>query len=605
MIHRSPCFIRRFFWLLILSFAIHAQAALPPGMVFRPQALAIDGQTVDIAFQINEGYYLYRDKFQFSIEAENAQLGAPIFPQGRMVDDENFGKVEVYHQQVVIRLPVLRARAGVLPLTLNIVSQGCAEAGLCYPPQTHRFTLDLPDAPVSASTATTPTSAPISKATSPAPTAINADEAGRITQLLQDSHFAWVLVSFFGFGLLLSLTPCVFPMIPIISSILVKQSHATQGLSHKRGFSLALVYVLGMAITYTLLGVMAGFTGTLLQSLMQTTWFLVSMAVIFVALALSMFGYYEIQLPAFLQHRLAARSASRGWVAIAAMGAFSTVLAGACVVAPLAGALLYIGQTGDALLGGLALFCMAFGMGVPLLLIGLSAGKLLPKSGAWMSSVKKIVGFLLLGMAISTVSPVTSDIVVMLLWTLLLIVTAIYLRAIDPLPPEATAWPRLAKGVGVIFLLAGVAMLVGALSGATDPLQPLAALEQGAQKNKERRLNFQAIRSLAELDERLKSTTQPVMLDFYADACQACKQLDKYTFTDPRVQKKLANWLLLHVDVTANSADDKALLARFNLYGTPGIVFFNKDGEEINNVRVIGFQSANEFLKTLSALPLE
>ena len=424
--------------------------------------------------------------------------------------------------------------------------------------------------------------------------------------MLANASSWWVAISFFGFGLLLSLTPCTFPMIPILSGIIVGAGRDGQPVSRGRAFALSLAYVFGMALTHAVAGVAAGLTGTLISAALQNAWVLGGMALIFVVLALSMFGLFELQMPSFLQSRISEESAQlRGGhlPAVALMGALSSLVVGPCVAAPLAGALLYIGGTGDALLGGLALFCLALGMGVPLLAVGLSAGSLLPRAGAWMTAVNKVFGVVLLASALWIVSPLIPVVAQMLAWALLLIVPAIYLHALDPLPPQAHGWQRFGKAVGVVMLLTGAAMLVGVLSGARDPLQPLARIGV-AGGSEVRPLPFERVRSLAELDARIVSASRPVMLDFYADWCVSCKEMERFTFTDPRVRARLSGWLLLQADVTANSAEDKELLARFKLFGPPGIVFFDPSGREVPGVRVVGFQDADAFLSSLAATRL-
>lgn len=579
--------------LLLTIGAVQAAELIPPLLAFKPTARALDAQTAEVRFEIAKGYYLYRDNFRFAAEPSSIQLGKPELPKGKQKDDDTFGRVEVFYDEVAIRVPVERNSSGVLPLTLNVTSQGCADIGVCYPPQKQSVSLEMPDA------GALPAAGPVERA----PTA---DESGRIARLLSGAS-AWVVVaSFFGFGLLLSLTPCVFPMIPILSGIIVGAGRAGRGVSHARGFTLSLGYVLGMAVTYAAAGVAAGFSGTLLSASLQNAWVLGGFALIFVALSLSMFGFYELQLPSFMQSRLSEEAThlkGGSLAAVTLMGALSALIVGPCVAAPLAGALLYIGQTGDAALGGAALFSMGLGMGVPLLAVGLSAGTLLPKSGAWMEAIKKAFGVVLLATALWIVSPLLPVSAQMAGWAALLIVPAIFMHAIDPLPSHANAVMRFWKGVGLLMLLTGAAMLAGALSGATDPLRPLAALGSGNASAETRALPFERIRSLAELDARARAAGKPVMLDFYADWCVSCKEMERFTFSDPRVQQRLSGWILLQADVTANSDDDKELLARFGLFGPPGILFFNNKGEELPDVRVIGYQRAEDFLATLAQLP--
>ncbi|MBL8396820.1 MAG: protein-disulfide reductase DsbD [Candidatus Accumulibacter sp.] len=585
-------------WLLMVPSAL-AEEFLSPEQAFQASVRAIDGQTLEVRFAIADNYYLYRDKFRFAVSPDTVVLGVADLPLGKQKQDETFGAVEVYYRQVLIRLPVTaRGSLAAVPLTLQVTSQGCAEAGICYPPQQQQLAVTLP------AIDGVPNAGPMTSA--PSSTAMSSDVSGRIAHLFQTGD-VWLLVgSFFGFGVLLSLTPCVFPMIPILSAIIVGAGESQGGISHARGLVLSLGYVLGMATTYALVGVAAGLTGTLLATALQTPWVLGGFAALFVLLALSMFGFYELQLPIFLQSRLSERAAhltGGSLPGVVMMGALSAVIVGPCVAAPLAGALLYIGQSGDALLGGLTLFSMAWGMGTPLLAVGASAGTLLPKSGPWMDAVKKFFGVILLATAVWLVGPVIPAVMQMFAWALLLIIPAIYLHALDPLPPQARAWQRFWKGIGVVMLLFGVAMLVGLLAGSRDPLQPLATLRAGASAGESTGLVFSRVKSLEELEQRMATSKQPVMLDFYADWCVTCKEMERFTFTDSRVRARLAGWTLLQADVTANSPDDQRLLRRFQLYGPPGIVFFDRQGKEIPGVRAVGFLSADDFLALLAHLP--
>ncbi|MDO8346861.1 MAG: protein-disulfide reductase DsbD [Rugosibacter sp.] len=612
----------------------HAAEPLPPDQAYRFSARVIDARTLEAHWQIADGYYMYREKFKFTLEG--GELGAPVLPPGKIKDDELFGKVETYRHEVAIRLPV----TGSGKLTLKAVAQGCWDGGICYPPQNYSVALTLPAAdlppatlaPPAAAAALPAVNAPLAVAPArPAGSALGvptfssppaaapaaavastpaaqppaaSNETARIAGLLKGGGLMLTLATFFGFGLLLSLTPCVFPMIPILSGIIVNHGHAV---THLRAFVLSLAYVLGMALTYAAVGVAAGLSGTLLSAALQNAWVLGSFALIFVVLSLSMFGFYELQLPTALQSRLSATANRQGGSlpAIASMGALSALIVGPCVAAPLAGALLYIAQTGNAALGGAALFALALGMGAPLLLVGTFSRSLLPRPGPWMEGVKQFFGVLMLATALWLVSPVLPGWLAMLGWALLLILPAIYLSALDPLPHNAHGWQRFGKGLGVVLLLCGALLLVGLLGGAQNPLQPLSFLRggAGAQAAVAPAPTFQRVASVAELDARIKAATaagRPVMLDFWAEWCISCKEMEAFTFTDPRVAAQMKNFVLLQADVTANNAEDKALLARFELFGPPGIIFFDRQGTERPELRIVGYQPAEKFLPTLA-----
>jgi thiol:disulfide interchange protein DsbD len=578
-----------FLLLLMVSGPIRAEEPLPPEQAFRFSARAVDAKTIEASWQITDQYYMYRDKFKFA--AEGGTLGAAKYPPGKVKDDENFGKVETYRKEVKILIPVETAGA----VTLKAVSQGCWDGGICYPPINHEARVDMLAAAAPAGAVST---APTSAGTAKVGTA--GDETSRIAGLFKGDNLALVLASFFGFGLLLSLTPCVFPMIPILSGIIVNHGHAV---SHLRAFILSLAYVLGMAVTYAIVGVAAGLSGTLLSAALQNAWVLTAFALVFVVLSLSMFGFYELQLPAALQSKVSDTANKQGGSlpAIALMGALSALIVGPCVAAPLAGALLYIAQTGNATLGGAALFVMALGMGAPLLLVGAFSRTLLPKSGPWMEGVKKFFGVIMLATALWLVSPVIPLWSQMLGWALLMVVPAIFLHALDPLPSNAHGWQRLGKGLGVVLLLGGAAMLMGVLGGAKDPLQPLGFLRAGNAAEVHGPA-FERVATVDKLDARLaeaKAAGQPVMLDFYADWCVSCKEMERFTFADTKVAARMKQMVLLQADVTANSDADKALLKRFGLFGPPGIIFWSGAGIELADLRVVGFQNADTFLPTL------
>jgi thiol:disulfide interchange protein DsbD len=578
---------------------------LPPDQAFGLQVTVRDAHTLLASLNVTPGYYLYRDKIKFEIKDGTARIQAVNLPRGEMKQDPSFGKTEVFHRSIQVEIALNRPGGAANGITLDAVYMGCSEEGLCYPPIKKSVQLDLPDARTGQRTPAM-TEAPPPSVIKPLPAA-PATENTRIAQLFKGGSF-WLIISFFfGAGLLLALTPCVFPMIPILSGIIVGRGHK---ITRMHAFVLSLAYVLGMAITYAAAGVAAGFSGSLISNALQTPWVLGSFSALFVLLSLSMFGFYEFQLPTALQSKLTDTSnrLHGGHLSgVFAMGALSAIIMGPCVAAPLAGALLYIGQTHDAVLGGIALFALALGMGAPLLLIGTSAGVLLPRAGAWMDSVKKFFGVMLLALAIWIVQPLLPVGVQMLLWAALLIFSGIYLRALDTLPHNASGWHRLFKGIGLIALLLGVAYLIGALSGARDLLRPLGNIGR-AEVQAPATLQFSRVSDVAELDRRIAQARgqangrgQMVMLDFYAEWCVSCKEMERFTFADAAVQARLEPVLLLQADVTANSEADQALLRRYGLYGPPAILFFDAQGRELGDFRVTGYQDAARFLKSLQA----
>jgi thiol:disulfide interchange protein DsbD len=567
---------------------------LVPDEAFGFDVAVRDAHTLQASFNVSPGYYMYRDKISFLIEDGAARIMAAILPKGEMTHDPYYGDMEVLRHSFVVDITLNRARLAATNITLHAFYQGCSEGGLCYLPidKTKRLALPVAKSDVSAPANLTP---------SPAlsPTAIQSQpvtENSRIANLFKVGDF-WLIVSFFfGAGLLLSLTPCAFPMIPILSGIIVRRGNK---ITQAHAFFLSLAFVMGMAITYAVAGVIAGYSGNLLSSALQTPWILGSFAGLFVLLSLSMFGLYELQLPSAWQSKLSETSNRLHGGHLSGtfvMGALSAIIMGPCVTAPLAGALLYISQTHDAILGGVALFVLALGMGAPLLLIGSSAGVLLPKAGAWMIAVKRLFGVLLLAMAIWTIQSLLPISVQMLLWASLLILSAVFLRLQNTLPHNTGGRRKFIVGFGrSAGALLGIAYLIGALSGARDILHPLSAISAASPAA----LQFTHIKNIAELDQRLtQAHGQPVMLDFYADWCISCKEMERNTFSDPGVQAKLKPILLLQADVSANSEADRALLKRYGLYGPPGILFFDSQGKEISDQRVMGYQDAAHFLQS-------
>ncbi|MDP2832156.1 MAG: protein-disulfide reductase DsbD [Pseudomonadota bacterium] len=597
---------------------------LAPEEAFKLELKALPDGALEARYKIAKGHYLYRDKLTFKVtQPAGATVASVELPPSEVKNDPNFGKMRIYHQSFSAVVKLAGLPAGTSKLKLSASFQGCSEKGICYPPQEQSLNLSvklaaaIPAAP--ATTSTESAAEPVAEAAPPPPSAVSAppapvasapakdtSDAGRITALLEGGNYWVVVASFFGFGLLLSFTPCVFPMIPILSGIIVGQG---AGITKRKGFMLSLAYVLGMAFTYSLAGVAAGLSGTLISNALQNPWALGTGAAIFVALALSMFGFYELQLPSFLQSRFTeASNRVKGghFASVFLMGVISALIVGPCVAAPLAGALLYISQTGDVVLGAISLFFLALGMGVPLLLVGLSAGALLPRAGGWMESVKRFFGVSLLAVAIWLISPVLSAIAQMLMWATLLMISGVYLKATEHLAVNAGGWARFWKGTGLIALVTGIALLLGALGGGRDVLQPLAIFKGGVAGAAETAPHpaFQRVKNNAELDAAVKGAGgRAVMLDFYADWCVSCKEMERFTFADAKVQARLKGVLLLQADITDNTADDDALRARFKVIGPPSIIFFDKSGQEIA-YRVIGYEPPEKFLESLSkALP--
>ncbi len=490
------------------------EAFLSPDQAFKLNIRAIDATTLNAEFTIASGHYLYKDKIKF--ESSNNKISELVLPKGDIKQDSHFGQTEVFHQSFSALIKLSNPISQGNPVAITATYQGCSEKGLCYSPIRKNIDVD------------------VNKAND----TNNDDQA---TTLLKGGKIWLIIAGFFGFGLLLALTPCVLPMIPILSGIIVGDKkvhhHAT---SRLHAFNLSLAYTLGMALSYTLAGIAAGLSGQLLSNALQNPWVLSATALIFVALAMSMFGLYELRLPSRIETRMAnmANSIKGGqWLGVFSMGALSALIVSPCVAAPLAGALIYISQTRDVLLGGVALFSLSIGMGVPLLLIGASAGHVLPKAGPWMTAVRNFFGVLMLAVAVWIVLPIV--------------------------PKAFTTTNNAAHSV----------------------------------------LPFKQIRNIPELDKAIQAARhKTVMVDFYADWCVACKELERFTFSDPKIQAALKDVVLLQVDVTDNSQDQLALLNRFKLFGPPGMVFFNKSGQEVAPLKTIGYQDAETLLKTIEKL---
>ncbi|MCS0614338.1 protein-disulfide reductase DsbD [Massilia kyonggiensis] len=566
--------------------AVAADDFLPPEQAFKPGAELRAGGIVHLTWAIAPGYHLYRDRLVF----DAPQVGVPVLPDGVRKFDSNFNKeMETYAGQLAVDLPLKADVKG--PFVLRVGYQGCADAGLCYPPAEVAFTVD-PAAPGVLKLAT--------QEAAPAPAPAHEDDSSLAQRTLQ-SGSAWRIgLAFLAFGLLLSFTPCVLPMVPILSSIIVGEGNV----SRSKGFILALAYSLGMALVYTALGVAAGLAGEGLAGALQKPWVLLTFGALLVVLALSMFDVYQLQLPSSLQSRLSTTSGRMSggrFAGVFVMGALSALIVGPCVAGPLAGALLYISQTKNVWTGGWALFSMAAGMSVPLLLTGVSAGSLLPRAGAWMNHVKRVFGLLLLAVAIWMVTPVFPVTVAMLLWGAFAVLCAVFLRVFEPIAAGAGLGRYAGKTLGLVLLTGGLFELVGAASAGQDVLQPLAHLRgtQVAAAAEGKAQKFERIRTLAELNQVLASSPTPVMLDFYADWCVSCKEMERFTFSEPKVEAQMKQVRLLQVDVTANNDEDRALMKKFGLFGPPGIILF-KQGKEVPASRVIGFMAPERFAEHLS-----
>jgi len=567
------------------------QAFLDPEQAFVFQARLKDAKTIEAQWDIADGVTMYRDKIALSLVGEGVSLGAFTLPQGQEKTDEFSGVQQVYHGRVTVLLPLERKGAEKSTAELTAVFQGCADGGVCYPPITKKIKLELPPLAVEMAVATDVSAEATEKTVS---------EQDQLAGTLAGGNTLLTLVTFFGLGLLLSLTPCIFPMIPILSGIIIGHG---KNITTGRAFSLSLIYVLAMSVAYTLAGVLAGLFGANLQAAFQNPWSLGLFALVFVLLALSMFGLYDLQLPASWQTRMdrISRSQHGSKIAgVAVMGFFSAIIVGPCVAPPLMGALIYIGKTGDAILGGAALFSLSLGMGAPLLIVGTTAGKFIPKAGGWLNSVKAIFGVLLLAVAIWLLDRVLPGRLTMFLWAALMVFSGIYLGALDHLTSESPGWKRFWKGFGLLILVYGLLLFIGAAAGATDPLKPLTGFgaSQPASSLEKQPLKFVKIKTVADLQQELAKAAdanKTVMLDFYADWCSSCKELEQITFNEPRVQNLLTGSVLLQADVTANDQEAKKLLQHFDLIGPPAVIFFGPDGEERSEFRLVGFLGPDAF----------
>ena len=579
-----------FLMLFVYSFSLEiGNKVLEPEEAFKV-SFTKNENSLNIKIELGEGIYLYDDKLQVNITKPNKiellkdlKLPKPVPYDGFIVhfDDLN---IEIPYSLLKLKLDSNKYE-------IEFKFQGCSKAGLCYAPMSEKTIIDLNNVVVQTleDNSNKRDEKPVLKEVLENE---NLSETDSIATVLKDSSTILVLATFFGFGLLLAFTPCVFPMIPILSSIIVKASQ-NESMSAKKGFLMSFVYVLAMSFAYSLAGVIAGIFGANLQASLQNPYVLVVFALIFIALAFSMFGYFEIRLPASLQTKINKTTDGKekqGMLGIAIMGFLSALIVGPCVAPPLAGALVYIGQTGDALLGGIALFVMSLGMGVPLLLIGAGAGKFMPKPGGWMQGVTKIFGIVMLAVAIWLLERVINPSITIYLWALLFLGTGIYLKIYTHLISEL---------IRLVITIIGVILLVGAISGATNVLKPLEKFTSNKSFVKEDELKFIKIKNIKELEDAILKSSKPIMLDFWATWCVSCKELDEITFKNDEVIKRLQNFTLLKVDVTQNSDDDKAIQKRFGVVGPPALIFWDENKQEVKSAKIVGYKNPKEFLEVL------
>jgi thiol:disulfide interchange protein DsbD len=573
---------------------------LPADEAFALTVVVKDSRTLLATWNIHNDYYLYNDKF--FIDIEGAEFGEIDFPKGKVKDDDFFGKVEIHKGIISVEIPLINIKKQ--QVTFFAKYQGCWVGGVCYPPQENTFELLLPTGTIeSTSFSGLENKADDELSPSDAPEQVELSDTDKIAALLQQDNVFWALASFFGFGLLLSLTPCVFPMIPILSGIIVGQK---EEVSTRKALVMSIVFVLSMSITYSFAGVLAGYFGENLQALFQTTWVLVMFSMVFVALAFSMFGYYDIQLPKKLQNKIAGISnnqQSGQFLGVAIMGFLSALIVGPCVAPPLAGALIYIGQTGDALLGGISLFVMSLGMGAPLLAVGAGVTKL-PKAGVWMNNIKHVFGILMIAVAIYLLERVIPSNATLVLWAVLLTVSPIAMGVLGSTSVSSTPWQRIFKALGLIVLGYGILIWMLVARGGGDMMRPLSGWGVSSTQTEQVHIKFEKIKTVSDLNQfldRSNKSNQLVMLDFYADWCIYCKGIEKRVFQNPQVVNAMKGIISLQADITDQDADDIELTSSLLVPNPPVILFFN-NGVEVRSMRIVGDINAQEFLYNLEKI---
>ena len=573
--------------------AINQEPALPADQAFVYEAIGLSSETILVRFTSQPGYYLYRDKLAFRVLGENGfEVREADLPEGTIKDDPEFGPVEVYFGQIEVPVHINRPAGPEQTISLAADYQGCRDGDICYPPQSS--TADLL---MAASSTPSPPESQAQAAPAAQPVRPQTSEQDVLAKMLLNNP-SGALFAFFIAGILLAFTPCVFPMVPILSGIIAGQG---ERMTTGRAFWLSLVYVLAMAVTYTVAGVLAGLFGQNLQALFQNPWILGFFIAIFIALALSMFGFFELQLPSGLQTRLTQASNKQqggSLTGVAIMGFLSALIVGPCVAPPLTAALIVIGASGSAFLGGAALFALSMGMGVPLILFGVSAGKLVPKAGPWMDAIKAVFGVALLALAIWMLERIVQGPVILLLWGILAIASGVYLGALERIPDGASGWKSLWKALGLVLMLLGALEIIGAASGSEDWMKPFKNLRSVGQASSSEHVSFQKVKSLADLDAavaRANQSGKPAMLDFYADWCVECVRMERNTFGEPEIQTLFEQIQPLQADVTQNDDTDQALMQKYDIIGPPAILFFDRQGREMRDYRLVGYFDTEEF----------
>ncbi len=565
-----------------------------------------DKNQLSAIWSIADKHYLYKNKFKFElIKANGFALQAPEMPAGKKKSDEYLGDYEAYYHDLSINIPITGKGDKTKPLAVKVTYQGCSEAGICYPKVTKNIELDIAGLNINDISTATVIDAQKTSITS-TDNSEQQSEQDALAGLLSSDNTLLALATFFLIGLGLAFTPCVFPMIPILSGIIAGQGNKAAN----SAFVMSVVYVLSMAVVYTLVGVVAGLSGNNIQVIFQNPWVLGSFALIFILLALSMFGFYELQLPSSLQSKISELSNKQQGgtlIGVAIMGVLSALIVGPCMAPPLMGILLFISQTGDPLLGGSALFVMSLGMGIPLIIIGTSAGKLMPRAGIWMDTVKAVFGVAMLGVAIWMMERVLAEVIIIWLWALLIFVSGVYMGALTPIHENTTGWARLWKALGLVLMLYASLLIIGVSSGNVDYMQPLKGHYMSTSVNtvgSSQHLRFKKIKSYQDLQQQLvlaKQQQKPIMLDFYADWCTYCKSMEKTTFQSANVLTSLENFIVLQADVTEMDEQDKQLLKAFQIPAPPAILFFTPGVGEKKNFRVVGYKNGDDFARHINS----